>query len=542
MGLLDADITGPNIPLMMGIEGAPRASPEGKIRPLERYGVKVISIQFFVPEGQPIVWRGPLVGRRHPAVPARRRLGRARLPGHRPAAGHLGRAADARPVGAHQRRAAGDHAPGRGPRSTWRRRSRCSGACRVPVIGIVENMSAFVCPHCGEATEIFGRGGGERFAARHELEFFGGIPLDVKVRQGGDAGIPAVAQREPGRRGGALRALARPGGGTDERARRAAGAGPDHQLTRDLRRSSGSAANPGPRSQAACRFRTVLVHHAARSRRRQHRQHPVRRAPIEHRPRDADQPAVAGADGVAPSPSAPARRLQSVNRERSHDPMRLRSGVIRSIAAIALAGVVASLAPASRSRRPPRPLRRCGRRPAQLTITTTYPSVVVDPGGDATFPLLVASAQRGARRPLASRARPRASRPPSGAAGSSSAASTRGGERAARRWSCASTVPEGAAPGTTKLTVHGAAAERPGELPVDLVVADISGGAVTLTSDFPACGAIHARPSTFNLRLANDTAQEHDLHVSRARARTAGPSTCSPAARTQAASVGRRRR
>ena len=62
VGLLDADITGPNIPLMMGIEGAPTASPDGKITPLERYGVKVISIQFFVPEGQPIVWRGPLVG------------------------------------------------------------------------------------------------------------------------------------------------------------------------------------------------------------------------------------------------------------------------------------------------------------------------------------------------------------------------------------------------------------------------------------------------------------------------------------------------
>ncbi len=62
VGLLDADITGPNVPLMMGVEGAPTASPDGKIMPLERYGVKVISIQFFVPEGQPIVWRGPLVG------------------------------------------------------------------------------------------------------------------------------------------------------------------------------------------------------------------------------------------------------------------------------------------------------------------------------------------------------------------------------------------------------------------------------------------------------------------------------------------------
>ena len=69
VGLLDADITGPNVPLMMGIDGAPSASATGKIQPLERYGVKVISIQFFVPDGQPIVWRGPLVGGAISAVP-----------------------------------------------------------------------------------------------------------------------------------------------------------------------------------------------------------------------------------------------------------------------------------------------------------------------------------------------------------------------------------------------------------------------------------------------------------------------------------------
>ena len=70
-------------------------------------------------------------------------------------------------------------------------------------------MSAFVCPHCGEATEIFGRGGGERFATRHGLEFLGGIPLDVTVRQGGDVGVPAVAQREPGPAALALTGIAR---------------------------------------------------------------------------------------------------------------------------------------------------------------------------------------------------------------------------------------------------------------------------------------------------------------------------------------------
>ena len=92
----------------------------------------------------------------------------------------------------------------------------------VPVIGLVENMTAFVCPHCGELTEIFGRGGGERFAAEHDLEYLGGIPLDITVRQGGDVGVPAVAQREPGP-AGAGDDRDRPGRGrADERARGAA--------------------------------------------------------------------------------------------------------------------------------------------------------------------------------------------------------------------------------------------------------------------------------------------------------------------------------
>ncbi len=78
----------------------------------------------------------------------------------------------------------------------------------VPVLGLVENMTAFACPHCGELTEIFGRGGGERFAASHGLEYLGGIPLDVTVRQGGDVGVPAVAQREPGPAARALTAVA----------------------------------------------------------------------------------------------------------------------------------------------------------------------------------------------------------------------------------------------------------------------------------------------------------------------------------------------
>jgi ATP-binding protein involved in chromosome partitioning len=78
----------------------------------------------------------------------------------------------------------------------------------VPVLGLVENMTAFVCPHCNEVTELFGRGGGERFAAAHDLEYLGGIPLDITVRQGGDVGVPAVAQREPGPAARAMTSIA----------------------------------------------------------------------------------------------------------------------------------------------------------------------------------------------------------------------------------------------------------------------------------------------------------------------------------------------
>jgi ATP-binding protein involved in chromosome partitioning len=208
VGLLDADITGPNIPHMLGLEGQPVASPENKITPLERYGVKVISIQFFVPEGQPVVWRGPLVGG---AIQQFLRdvdwgdldyLVIDLPPGTSDAQLTLAQAvpiSGALLVTTPQDVALLDVQKAL---AMFRRMS-------VPVMGIVENMSAFICPHCGEASEIFGRGGGERIARENGLEFLGGIPLDIKVRQGGDAGVPAVAQREPGVAAVVMRDLAR---------------------------------------------------------------------------------------------------------------------------------------------------------------------------------------------------------------------------------------------------------------------------------------------------------------------------------------------
>ncbi len=208
VGLLDADITGPNIPLMLGVNGQPQASPENKILPLERHGVKVISIQFFVPEGQPIVWRGPLVGGAIQQFLRDVDWGELDYlvidlpPGTSDAQLTL---AQAVPISG----SVLVTTPQEVSLSDVGKALAMFKRMSVPVIGVVENMTAFACPHCGELTEIFGRGGGERFAAEHGLEYLGGIPLDITVRQGGDVGVPAVAQREPGPAASALTTLAR---------------------------------------------------------------------------------------------------------------------------------------------------------------------------------------------------------------------------------------------------------------------------------------------------------------------------------------------
>ncbi len=207
VGLLDADITGPNIPMMLGVDGQPKAAANNKISPLERHGVKCISIQFFVPEGQPIVWRGPLVGG---AIQQFLRdvdwgdldyLVVDLPPGTSDAQLTL---AQSVPLGG----AVLVTTPQEVALSDVGKALAMFKRLSVPILGLVENMTAFACPHCGELTEIFGRGGGERFCQEHGIDFLGGVPLDITVRQGGDVGVPAVAQREPGPAARALTAVA----------------------------------------------------------------------------------------------------------------------------------------------------------------------------------------------------------------------------------------------------------------------------------------------------------------------------------------------
>ncbi len=207
VGLLDADITGPNIPMMLGVEGQPKAAANNKISPLERHGVKCISIQFFVPEGQPIVWRGPLVGG---AIQQFLRdvdwgdldyLVVDLPPGTSDAQLTL---AQSVPLGG----AVLVTTPQEVALSDVGKALAMFKRLSVPILGLVENMTAFACPHCGELTEIFGRGGGERFCQEHGIDFLGAVPLDITVRQGGDVGVPAVAQREPGPAARALTSVA----------------------------------------------------------------------------------------------------------------------------------------------------------------------------------------------------------------------------------------------------------------------------------------------------------------------------------------------
>jgi ATP-binding protein involved in chromosome partitioning len=208
VGLLDADITGPNIPMMMGAEGQPVASPSGKITPIEAHGVKMISIQFFLPEGQPVVWRGPLVGGAIQQFLRDVEWGDLDYlvvdlpPGTSDAQLTLAQTVPltgAVLVTTPQQVALADVAKAL---AMFKRVS-------VPILGLVENMSGFVCAHCGEVTDIFGRGGGERWAAENGIDFLGAVPLEITVRQGADVGVPAVAQSQAGPAAKALQHVAR---------------------------------------------------------------------------------------------------------------------------------------------------------------------------------------------------------------------------------------------------------------------------------------------------------------------------------------------
>ncbi len=206
VGLLDADIYGPNIPMMMGVTKPPEQK-DGKIAPAESHGVKLISMGFFVPEDTAVVWRGPMV---HTAI---QQLFRDVLWGELdyllidlpPGTGdaqltltQLVPLTGAVTVTTPQEVALHD----------VRKGMMMFQKVNVPLLGIVENMSYFLCGHCGERTEIFSYGGGERAAATLGVPFLGRVPIDPAIRDGGDSGTPIVVANPASPQSAAFREIA----------------------------------------------------------------------------------------------------------------------------------------------------------------------------------------------------------------------------------------------------------------------------------------------------------------------------------------------
>ncbi|MDX8392408.1 MAG: iron-sulfur cluster carrier protein ApbC [Mariprofundaceae bacterium] len=207
IGLLDADIYGPSIPRMMGLEGR-KPGIEGKtILPLTNYGVTTMSIGFMVPEEQAIVWRGPMVAGALTQLLNDVAWGELDYlvidmpPGTGDAQLTLSQTVPVTAaviVTTPQDIALADARKGI---SMFRK-------VNIPVLGMVENMSVFICPHCGEASHVFAKGGAERLAQENESKVLAEIPLDIQIREDSDAGTPIVAAHPDSVQAGAYRTLA----------------------------------------------------------------------------------------------------------------------------------------------------------------------------------------------------------------------------------------------------------------------------------------------------------------------------------------------
>ncbi len=192
VGLLDADIYGPSLPTMLGITEQPKVADNRKILPVHKEGIACMSIGFLVPSDKAMIWRGPMV------------MGAVTQFLNEVVWGEL----DVLVV---------DLPPGTGDAQlTLVQRVPLSGVImvttpqdvalidvvrgiqmfeetKVPIVGVVENMSGFVCPHCGHEEDVFGKGGGKRTSDRFGVPYLGSVPIEAQVRECGDNGLPIVA-------------------------------------------------------------------------------------------------------------------------------------------------------------------------------------------------------------------------------------------------------------------------------------------------------------------------------------------------------------
>jgi len=194
VGVLDADIYGPSMPRMLGITGKPQMVDAKILKPMENYGLKCMSIGFLVPEDTPMIWRGPMV------MSALQQMLRDVAWGELdimivdmpPGTG------DAQLTMAQQVALAGAvivSTPQDIALIDARKGLNMFTKVNVPVLGIIENMSYFLCPHCGERSDIFSHGGARREAERLGTDFLGEVPLDLAIRETSDEGHPITVSQ-----------------------------------------------------------------------------------------------------------------------------------------------------------------------------------------------------------------------------------------------------------------------------------------------------------------------------------------------------------
>jgi ATP-binding protein involved in chromosome partitioning len=192
VGILDADIYGPSMPKLLAIRERPQTIGGNRLKPIERHGMPVMSIGFLIEEETPMIWRGPMVMSALTQMLREVEWGTLDV-----------MVVDMPPGTGDAQLTMAQQVPLKGavivstPQDLAlidaRRGIAMFRRVNVPVLGIVENMSTFICPHCGTRSDIFGHGGARHEAERLGVPFLGEVPLDVVIREKSDAGLPVVA-------------------------------------------------------------------------------------------------------------------------------------------------------------------------------------------------------------------------------------------------------------------------------------------------------------------------------------------------------------
>jgi ATP-binding protein involved in chromosome partitioning len=192
VGILDADIYGPSMPRLLAIREKPQTIGGTRLKPIERHGMPVMSIGFLVEEETPMIWRGPMVMSALTQMLREVEWGELDV-----------MVVDMPPGTGDAQLTMAQQVPLKGavivstPQDLAlidaRRGIAMFRRVNVPVLGIVENMSTFICPHCGGRSDIFGHGGARHEAERLGVPFLGEVPLDIAIREKSDAGLPVVA-------------------------------------------------------------------------------------------------------------------------------------------------------------------------------------------------------------------------------------------------------------------------------------------------------------------------------------------------------------